>query len=483
MNQLLSMSATQLANLIKNQDISSQDIIKIHIEQIKKVNPFLNAIVKDRFNEALNEASAADNLVKSSKDENDLPLFLGVPCTIKESFALKGMPNTSGLISRKGVIPDYDAITVKRVRDAGFIPLGVTNTSELCLWMETNNTVYGRTNNAYDQNRTAGGSSGGEGAIVGSGGSPFGLGSDIGGSIRSPAFFNGVFGHKPSGGLVPSTGQFPISENKIALYSTSGPICRKAEDLMPILKILSGPDGVDSECKNMEIGSIQDVKIENLTIIDIPDNSKTKVCKDLRDVQKKCILELESKGAKVKAASIDKLKDSFHIWLSMIDVELSKSYSSQIGFLSPFQTALELLKFILGKSNHTLPAILFSLIEYLPSTKINYYIELGNELRNELINLIGKDGILIFPSYSVPAPKHNLPIIYYDHWVYTGIYNVLEFPGTQIPMGVNKENIPLGVQILSIPGNDHKTIAVALELEKIFGGWRPPWELGLSAYK
>ena len=208
MKQLLTYSASQLAKIIKDQEVSSEDIVKLHIDQIKKVNPFLNALIKDRFTEAINEAIAADKLIKSRAKE-ELPPFIGVPCTIKESFAFTGMPNVSGLVSRKGLIQKEDAETVNRLIRAGFIPLGVTNTSELCLWMETNNQVYGRTNNAYDQTRTAGGSSGGEGAIVAAGGSPFGLGSDIWGSIRSPAFFNGVFGHKPTGGLVPSTGHFP----------------------------------------------------------------------------------------------------------------------------------------------------------------------------------------------------------------------------------------------------------------------------------
>ena len=114
------------------------------------------------------------------------------------------------------------------------------------MWMESNNRVYGRTNNPYDPTRIVGGSSGGEGAIVGAGGSPFGLGCDIGGSIRMPAFFNGVFGHKPTGGLVPGTGQYPHARGR-ALRASSPPArsCRRAEDLMPLLRILAGPDGKD----------------------------------------------------------------------------------------------------------------------------------------------------------------------------------------------------------------------------------------------
>jgi fatty acid amide hydrolase 2 len=138
-----------------------------------------------------------------------LPPLHGVPCTIKECFALVGHAADVGLPARVGLRPSADAPAVTRLRDAGAIPVGVTNVSELCMWMESFNRVYGRTNNPYDPSRIVGGSSGGEGAIVGSGASLFGLGSDVGGSIRMPAFFNGVFGHKCSAGLIPNSGQYP----------------------------------------------------------------------------------------------------------------------------------------------------------------------------------------------------------------------------------------------------------------------------------
>ncbi len=119
------------------------------------------------------------------------------------------------------------------------------------MWIESYNHVYGRTSNAYDPTRTAGGSSGGEGAAVGSGGSPFGLGSDVGGSIRLPAFFNGVFGLKPSPGVVPNTGQFPVTHGDAARLLTMGPLARRAEDLMPLLRLIAGPDGEDGHAREV----------------------------------------------------------------------------------------------------------------------------------------------------------------------------------------------------------------------------------------
>lgn len=151
------------------------------------------------------------------------------------------MPNSGGLKSRSKVLASVDAPPVALLKRAGAIPLGVTNTSELCMWMESNNHLYGITSNPYDLERMCGGSSGGEGSIIGGGASVIGIGSDIGGSIRMPCFFNGIFGHKPSKDVVSNDGQFPSCTGLQNDYSGSGPICRYAEDLLPLLKIMAGP--------------------------------------------------------------------------------------------------------------------------------------------------------------------------------------------------------------------------------------------------
>lgn len=170
----------------------------------------------------MKEASAADS--KTIIDPENLGPFHGVPISIKECFALEGMPNSAGLVSRKNYISKEDSTAVKRLRAAGFIPVGVTNTSELCMWMESSNKLYGITRNGYDPNHIVGGSSGGEAAIVSALGAPVGLGSDIGGSIRMPAFFCGVFGHKPTGGRVPGSGQFPVATGPALRYSKTQPM-------------------------------------------------------------------------------------------------------------------------------------------------------------------------------------------------------------------------------------------------------------------
>ena len=216
-------SATALARAIREGEITSREVVDAHIEVCERYQPRTGAIAVERFEAARHEADAADARIDSS-DESELPPLLGVPCTIKESFEVQGMPNCAGLLARRDHRAESTAPTVQRIIDAGAIPLGLTNISELTLWIESDNRVYGRSSTPYDPSRAAGGSLGGEGAVIGSGGSPFGLGSDIAGSIRVPAFYCGVFGHKPSNGLVPHTGSYPVPHGLAKELLSFGPL-------------------------------------------------------------------------------------------------------------------------------------------------------------------------------------------------------------------------------------------------------------------
>ena len=473
MTPLLTLSATRLATMIRRREITSREVVEAHIARISRVNERLNAVVKDRFAEAREEARAADAEVESGRD---LAPLHGVPCSVKECFALVGMPNTGGHPGRRDVVVREDATAVARLRAAGAIPLGVTNLSELCMWMESSNGVYGRTNNPYDLRRTVGGSSGGEGAIVGAGGAPFGLGSDVGGSIRMPAFFNGVFGHKPTGGLVPNSGQYPISENDALLYLTTGPIARRAEDLMPLLRVLAGPDGKDSRCKARPLGDPASVDLAALSVLDVEGNGRLRVDPGLATVQRSAARALASRGARVRETRVEGLRHSLEIWAAMLgDVEQT-SFRDLMANGQPFFPARELASWIARRSEHTLPAIMLALIEKLTKAspaQTRRFVGLGKALRAEMVSLLGDDGVMLFPSYPTVAPRHNVALFPPIKWMYTAIFNVLELPVTQVPLGLDRAGLPLGIQVVGSHGNDHLTIAVACELERIFGGWVP----------
>jgi fatty acid amide hydrolase 2 len=439
--------------------------------------PALNAVVRRRFGEARVEADAAD--ARLARGDRELPPFHGVPCTIKECFALTGMPNTAGLLANanQGHTAGADAVAVARLRRAGAIPLGVTNVSELCMWMESNNKVYGRTNNPYDLTRTAGGSSGGEGAIIGAGGSPFGLGSDIGGSIRMPAFFNGVFGHKPSGGLVDNSGQLPVGVPGVQTYLTTGPLARRAEDLAPLLTVLADPGKIALR------QSLDEIDLSRLRVVVVRGDGRHPVDVELLDAQAKAAQALGKLVARVTEARIDGFRDALGIWSAMLDAANGPSFSRLLGQGTPIRAALEFTRWVRGKSPHTFPAIGLALFEKLPAlspARGRAFVERGHVLRREVERVIGPFGVMLFPPYTSTAPRHVRPILSMFHWVYAAIFNVLELPVTEVPLGLGAGGLPLGVQVAAVHGNDHLTLAVTVALERELGGWVPPPIAGLE---
>jgi len=479
MNELLGLSATRLAALIRRREVSSREVVEAHIARIEEVNPVLNALVEDRFAMARVEADAADRRVLREAADS-LPPFLGVPCTIKEAIALRGMPFTAGHVAMAGRIADRDAPAVQRLRRAGFIPLGVSNASELCMWMETDNRLYGRTRNPYDPGRTTGGSSGGEGALVGAGASPVGLGADIGGSIRMPAFFNGVFGHKATGGLIPNSGNYPIAHGDALRMMTTGPLTRRAEDLWPLIRLLAGPDAVDPECRAMSLGDPSTVDPGSLNVLVVEHNGLFPVHPELRSALRRAASHLKSLGATISVEEIPEFRDSILIWASMLSEAGGPTYAERLGLHGPVSAAWATLQFLVGLSPYTLPSIGLLWLERLAASRPaerHRCVEQGRRLREDLRRRLGPRGVMLFPPYPDPAPPHNRPLIPPFQWLYTGIINALEMPAVSVPMGFGSDGLPLGVQVVATHANDHLCVAVAEELERAFGGWVMPGPL------
>uniref|UniRef100_A0A4W3H7G9 Fatty acid amide hydrolase 2a n=1 Tax=Callorhinchus milii TaxID=7868 RepID=A0A4W3H7G9_CALMI len=490
---LLLHSGVQLASRIRRRQVKCIEVIQAYINRIRAINPIVNAIVAERFENALAEAQQVDNwLAEGSEDEKTLEEtvpFLGVPFTVKEAFSLEGLPNSSGLVNRKNVIATTDAVVVANLRKAGAIPLGVTNCSELCMWYESNNKLYGITRNPYSVDRIVGGSSGGEACIIAAAGSLMGVGSDIGGSIRMPAFFNGVFGHKPSAGLVPNNGQFPNAEHQRIDFLCTGPICRYAEDLIPMLKVMAGPN--ISKIKVDEKVSISKMKFYSMEH-DGGSPFLSRVDKELTDVQRKVVDFLEIQyGVQVQHVQIHKMKYAFQIWSAMMSFEHNaekghgdkeqQSFSELMGNNGKKVIPIwELLKWLLGCSTHTFPAIGLGVVESWAKVNRSGNVNLVNmcqNLRTELTNLLGADGVLLYPSHPKIAPKHHQPIFMPFNFAYTAVFNVVGLPVTQCPLGLSKDKLPLGIQLVANHYNDHLCLNVAQELEKAFGGWQNPGSL------
>ena len=271
-------SAGELASAIRGKEVSSKAIVEAHLEQIAKVNPKLNAIVQLTADAALKEADEADAAL--ARGEIRGPLH-GVPVTIKDTLETKGVICTGGTKGRATYVPNADATAVARLRAAGAVILGKTNVPELAGAIETDNLVYGRTNNPYDLARTPGGSSGGESAIVAACGSPLGLGTDAGGSIRIPAHFCGLAAIKPTSGRVPRTGQFPLPMGaRNAVFHVSL-IARKVDDLALALPLIAGPDFRDHSIVGMPLLDPNAVALKGLKLAYFVDDGMAAPTKEI----------------------------------------------------------------------------------------------------------------------------------------------------------------------------------------------------------
>jgi fatty acid amide hydrolase 2 len=474
--EIVERSATDLARAIRDGELSSREVVEAHVERARRLNPALKAIVADRFDAALAEADAADARLREGGGAQ-LPSFFGVPCTIKESFAVAGMPNAAGLVHRREFRADADAPAVARLRAAGAIPIGVTNTSEATMWIESSNHLYGRTNNPYDPKRTAGGSSGGEGAAIGAGFAPIGLGTDIGGSIRLPAFFNGVFGHKPSPGVLPVSGHFPApTSDAAARMLAAGPLTRRAEDLMPFLRALAGPDDGDPVSREVELGDPAAVSLAGLDVVISEGATLMPVRGEVRDARERAVGALAAAGASIRRERLTGMRRAVEYFLATLgdgEGDLLEVFALEAapGFAKVAAGAVR------RDRTHTLPfAIMFAAkraSERMPATQTRRAIAAGQALTRELDDVIA-DGVLLHPPFPRVAPRHGATVG--RPWVLANaaVFNLTGMPVTEVPLGLGPRGLPVGVQVVGRRDRDHVTIAVALELERALGGWVAP---------
>ncbi|KAI5642150.1 amidase domain-containing protein [Phthorimaea operculella] len=474
-DDILKKPAIEVARKIRNKEITSVEVVEACIRRIKDVNSALNCFVEDRFELALKEAREADELISSGKEvqlETTKP-FLGVPFTTKDCIAVKGLHHTSGVVLRKDVIAEEDAVAIKLLREKGAIIIGLTNVPEICMWWETHNHIYGRTNNPYNTTRIVGGSSGGEGCMQAAAGSVFGI--DIGGSIRMPAYFNGIFGHKPSKFAVSNQGQYPEAATPLHdSFLGIGPMVRHAVDLKPLLKIISGENSA-------KLNLDKPVDIKNLKVYYQFSNGAPlvdPVDPDIRTAMKK-VVEYLNVQHKIQAEEkkIPLLTRSPNIWL--VTMKHSKNFgdfimkdSSKGGIIK------EIFKNFVGLSGNTLIGLFTALfdrsgVEY-GSERYKYYLKLREDLEKYFKDMLGDDGVFLYPTHPTPAPYHNEPLVKPMNFSYTAIINCLGMPATTVPLGLGKEGLPIGIQVVANHNNDRLCLAVAEELDKAFGGWIEP---------
>ncbi len=476
MSGLTERSAIDLASAIRRRELTATEVLDGHIQLLEAAGPRINAIAANRYDAARERAQeidrwvARDSMRGASQDE--FPPLLGVPFTVRESIALEDMPDSAGAAARRGHRAGRTAPTVQRLMEAGAVPIAVTNTSERSLRIESENPVHGRTNNPYDDTRTAGGSSGDIAAAVGSGGSPFGVAADIGGSIRIPALFCGVFGHKPSAGLIPTTGQWPATAGDAARMLAVGPMTRRAEDLMPLLQVMAGPDGRDPISVPMELGDPSTISLDGLQVTVVENSSFRSMSRDIRDARERAVGALVAIGARLQRLDLQAWRGALLPYLAALRQAREDSSAAESPAVEGGQELRELL---FGGGQHTLPTKLTALAEAVPGNAAvrEKLLARAGELADRLTDAIG-NGVLIHPAQLTVAPRHRQMLG--RPWLTTpaSIFNLTGAPVTEVPLGLTEAGLPVGVQVAAAHGADHLSIAIALELEAVFGGWVPP---------
>ena len=461
MDELIYASATAMAQAIRDRRVSATEVVEAHLQRIEAVNPALNAVVQVAGARARLEALAADQAL--ARGELRGPLH-GVPMTIKDSLDTAGVISTGGTKGRATLVPGQDATVVARLRAAGAILLGKTNTPELTLSGETDNLVYGRTNNPYDLARTPGGSSGGAGAIIATGGSPLDIGSDTGGSIRLPAHFCGIAGLKPTSGRVPRTGHIvPFAMGAVDALTQLGPMARYVADLSLILPIIAGVDWRDPAIVPMPLGDPKTVSIAGLRVAMYTDNGIMAPTPATAAAVRAAAAALVEAGARVEEdcpAMLERTADLANnlsggdgrAWVQRI---LQRASTTEI---------------------HPLLRQRFDEAKAVEVAEFTAGLEEVDRFRSGMLTFMEQYDVILSPTCAYPAPPHGqlMTDAMRKGTSYTSTYNLTGWPGVVVRGGTSPEGLPIGVQVVARPWREDVALAVAQHLETALGGWQRP---------
>ena len=466
-NSLTELSVTAMAEGVRKKKLSPVELADAHLARIEKLNPVLNAFVDVDGERVRRDAAAAETALDSGK----LGHLHGVPISIKNSIEVAGLGCDAGTNLRAGYVAEQDAPLVARLRAAGAVILGVTNTAELLMAWESHNILHGRTNNPWDLSRTPGGSSGGEAAAIAACLSAGGVGSDGGGSIRVPAHFSGICGLKPTPGRIPSTGHFPNSAGPFALLGVVGPMARTVADLRVLFEVIQGLDYGDpcTAPVSLRDPSLQEIKAVPIGYFE--DDCRTPVAPAIRNAVQIAANSLVREQFQVQPFRPHGLEEARQLWWKLFGVAggilLGPMLSGREDELSP--VLREFSGWTSAEPALTGPALLDIWVR-------------RDLLRLQVLEQMKGFPILLCPVAAIPAFRHGerrwvidgKTVEYLDAWSYSAWFNLLGFPAAVVPIGFSPEGLPIGVQIVGRPWEEELVLAVAAVIESECGGWRRP---------
>jgi Asp-tRNA(Asn)/Glu-tRNA(Gln) amidotransferase A subunit family amidase len=455
--------------------VSPAEIVETHLRRIEQVNPALNAIVTIA-GDAIDCARKAEPASTQGKQVGPLH---GLPVTIKDTIDTAGLRTTSGSRVRANRIPERNAPAVARLKSAGAIIIGKTNTPEMAIPYETDNPVFGRTNNPHDLQHTAGGSSGGEAAAIAACLSPAGLGSDLSGSIRVPAHFCGIAGLKPTTGRVPMDGHTPAANGPISLGACIGPMARRVEDLALLFNVLADPTQFEISQNETATNLLVDPRrLRGLRVAWYIDDGVAPVSKEIHAAVEFAARALADAGLEAAEATPPGISKGTDLWIELF----SKAAANEIASIYR------------GREDEAGPKVARLLREREEEpTDFDEKIQAAERLadavlererlREEFLRWMKTTPLILAPVGATTAFEHGAKrvevrdssISVFRAFSYSQTFNVFGFPSVAVPAGRAASGLPIGVQVVGRPFEERTVLAAAAIVQEALGGWqRPP---------
>lgn len=481
MTDIALRSAVEQARMVATKEISAGELLDLHLARYERFNPRLNAVIFTQIDKAKARAKAADEAMANGERWGP---FHGVPTTIKESYDWSGSPSSWGIPARKDNIATNNAVAVQRLLDAGAVIYGKTNVPfNLADWQSFNDN-YGTTNNPWDLTRTPGGSSGGAAAALASGMSSLEIGSDIGASIRNPAHYCGVFGHKPTMGVVPLHGQQPPGDHSFLDIEVGGPLARSADDLAVALDVLAGPAGDDALAWRLELPKPRKTRLADFKVgvllecpVCVQDDELTAQLQATIDALAKAGVQVDDQAR----PNLD-LARVQHVYRLLLRAALSTEVDDATFVAHQAGAAARAAD---DFSHHR------AYIDRGATISHRGWWQLHNEreaMRRRLAAFFEDYDLLLCPTAASAAFPHDhegdrvdrttpinqsrQPVT--DQLFWAGLTGAVYLPSTVAPAGLTKLGLPVGVQIVAGYLQDRTAIEFARLMEHSLGGFQAP---------
>ena len=473
------LPAHVLAALVRAGKIGCLELLDHFIARVERHDPKINAVVVRDFDRARARARALDN------DPARRGTLFGVPMTVKESFDITGLPTTWGVPEERGSIAHRNALAVDRLQAEGAVVFGKTNVPLLLADWQSYNAIYGTTNNPWDLARSPGGSSGGSAAALAAGMTGLEVGSDIGSSIRNPAHYCGVFGHKPSWGVCPPLGQALRGNVSQADISVIGPLARSADDLMLGLDALAGPDDIEAQGWKLDLAPARATRFADLRVAVMTDHPLSEVDTSITGKIEELTTFLAKQGARVSSTARPDfdLAHAHRLYITLLRATTSARLDEEAMSVWREEAA-----------RHSQDDGSYLALMARGNTLLHRDFLRGNEMRQRMrrawAEFFRDWDLLLCPAAASPAQKHDhegqrwertievnghrVPAT--DQMFWAGISCFFLLPATVAPLGLAPSGLPVGVQIIGPQFGDRTTITFARMLESAWQGFTPPSE-------